>query len=141
MEEPPGADAYDQENSLEISMKIFFYLKIYSYICNTNQLNTSLMSHTKFSNEELELQASSIMNSFKFEKVHEHMIATGWKWYMGRDLYDTPDIESLRVTARSLLSRAIYEPAPVTNVGTGGFMVYKLPWGLRLTFEIASTNS
>ena len=98
------------------------------------------MSHAKFSHEELQSQSDEIMRSFNFEKVHEHMVATDWKWFNGRDT-EVPDMEDLRVTARSLLSRAIYETAPVTNVGTGGFMVYKLPWGLRLAFELSSKNS
>ena len=98
------------------------------------------MAHEKFSHEDLEAQASAIMSSFNFEKIHEHMVATDWKWVMG-SVQEVPDVEILRVQARSLLSRAIYETAPVTNVGTGGFMVYKLPWGLRLAFELASRNS
>ena len=68
------------------------------------------------------------------------MIETDWKWYNGKDT-QVPDIEDLRVQARALLTRAIWEESSVTNVGTGGFMAYKLPWGLSLTFQIRSSNA
>jgi hypothetical protein len=48
-----------------------------------------------------------------------------------------PDIMDLRVTARDLLTKAIYDDGDVSNVGTGGFVAYKLPWGLQLTFQLS----
>lgn len=98
------------------------------------------MNHEKFTVSELENKAAYIMQRFDFESVHKHMIETDWKWYNGKDA-QVPDIEDLRVQARALLTRAIWDESPVTNVGTGGFMVYKLPWGLSLTFQIENSHA
>ena len=94
------------------------------------------MSHAKFTTEELEAKASQIMYSFNFEKVHENMVASNHQWFIG-DGMKVPDLDELRSTARSLLVKAIYDKEPVSNVGTGGFVAYKLPWGLQLTFQLA----
>jgi hypothetical protein len=91
----------------------------------------------KFSHAELEQQAQSIMGSFSFEKVQKHMQDTNHQWYMGGGQMAVPDIEDLRVTARDLLTKAIYDDTDVSNVGTGGFVAYKLPWGLQLTFQLS----
>jgi hypothetical protein len=65
------------------------------------------------------------------------MVETNHQWYMGSSSgMKVPDIQDLRNTARSLLTRAEYSNE-VINVGTGGFMVYKLPWGMSLTFQLA----
>lgn len=87
--------------------------------------------------EELEKQANKIMDNFNFEKVHKHMVDTDWKWYMGGGAEPrVPNIDDLRLQARILLTKAIYEPKESANVGTGGFTAYKLYYGLRLTFEL-----
>jgi hypothetical protein len=95
----------------------------------------------KFSHAELEQQAQSIMGSFSFEKVQKHMQDTNHQWYMGGGQMAVPDIEDLRVTARDLLTKAIYDDTDVSNVGTGGFVAYKLPWGLQLTFQLSWASS
>ena len=94
------------------------------------------MSH-KFSQAELEHQAETIMGSFGFEKVQKHMQDTNHQWYMGGGQMAVPDIQDLRNTARDLLTKAIYDDSDVSNVGTGGFVAYKLPWGLQLTFQLS----
>jgi len=91
----------------------------------------------KFSHAELEQQAQSIMGSFSFEKVQKHMQDTNHQWYMGGGQMAVPDIEDLRVTARDLLTKAIYDNSVTANVGTGGLVAYKLPWGLQLTFQLS----
>ncbi len=91
--------------------------------------------HDKYTEMELEQQADSVMNRFNFEKVHEHMVATGHQWFMGDGMV-TPTISQLRMEARSLLTKAIYSKDKVANVGTGGFMAYKMPWGMQLTFML-----
>jgi hypothetical protein len=98
------------------------------------------MKHEKFTTAELEQKAAVIMESFNFEAVQKHMVETNWKWYMSGEM-NTPNVEGLRVQARALLTRAIWEETPVTNVGTGGFMAYKLPWGLELSFRLISGHS
>lgn len=88
--------------------------------------------------EQLEVRAETIMREFNFDKVHAHMVATGWTWHVaGRCHNAIPAIEDLRMTARTLLTQAIWHGDSAINVGTGGFMVYKLPWGLSLTFQLA----
>jgi hypothetical protein len=86
---------------------------------------------------DLEQQAETIMQSFDFEKVLKHMQDTNHRWYQGGGRMAVPDITDLRVTARDLLTKAIHDKSVASNVGTGGFVAYKLPWGMQLTFQIA----
>lgn len=80
-------------------------------------------------------QIQYILEHFNFEKVHEHMVQTGWKW-IGK----IPEFRELSQTAERLLYEAVadYEKTgrPYGNIGTGGFMVYYFPWGLELIFRI-----
>lgn len=94
------------------------------------------MAHEKFTEMELELQNAKIMQNFDFDRVHKHMVERGHQWYMGSAGMRVPDMEDLRVTARDLLTKAAYSGDGVTNVGTGGFMAYKMPWGMSLTFQL-----
>ena len=96
------------------------------------------MSHEKFTELELENQIQEIMRNFNFEKVALHMQDTGHQWYQGSERgMVIPDVEDLRVCARDILVRAAYHGDRVANVGTGGFVAYKLPWGMQLTFQLA----
>jgi hypothetical protein len=90
----------------------------------------------KFTQEELESQCSSIMERFNFEKVHAHMKANEHKWLIGGE-FRVPELDELRWQARSLLVKAAWSDDESTNVGTGGFMAYKMPWGMSLTFQLA----
>lgn len=92
---------------------------------------------SKFTLSELEVQADQIMNSFDFEKIQKHMKATNHQWYMGGGRMAVPDLTDLRITARDLLTKAIYSKEECTNVGTGGLVAYKLPWGMQLTFQLS----
>jgi hypothetical protein len=94
------------------------------------------MAHEKFTELELEDQISKIMDSFNFEKVHNHMGNINHQWNDG-GVMSVPSMESIKTTARSLLVRAAYSEDKVTNQGTGGFVAYKLPWGMQLTFQLA----
>jgi hypothetical protein len=98
------------------------------------------MAH-KFDHKELEQQAETIMENFDFEKVQNHMENTNHQWYQGGGRMGVPDIQDLRVTARDLLTKAIYHGEDCVNVGTGGLVVYKLPWGLQLTFQLSWVSS
>lgn len=91
---------------------------------------------SKFTPSELEVQADKIMDSFNFEKIRKHMEDTNHQWYQGGGRMGVPDLTDLRITARDLLTKAIYSNEECTNVGTGGFVAYKLPWGMQLTFQI-----
>jgi len=95
------------------------------------------MAHEKFSDSELEKQNGDIMLRFDFQKVLDHMIATDHKWYMGNNITRVPDMEDIRVIARDLLTKAAYDGSTTANVGTGGFMAYKLSWGMSLTFQLS----
>lgn len=92
--------------------------------------------HSKFTELELEAQVDSIMDRFNFEKIHEHMVATNHQWFVGDGMV-IPTISQLRMEARVLLTKAIYSADHCTNVGTGGFVAYKMPWGMQLTFQLA----
>lgn len=98
-----------------------------------------MMYHEKFTTAELEKKADEIMNSFDFERVHKHMVNHDWKWYQDGELR-TPNLEEIEVQARRLLTSAIWNETPTVNCGTGGFMVYKMPWGLSLTFQLDSCS-
>jgi len=50
-------------------------------------------------------------------------------------------IMDLRFTARDLLTKAIHSEDECTNIGTGGLVAYKMPWGLQLTFQLTWANS
>ena len=72
-----------------------------------------------------------IIERFDFQKVHDYMILTNWKWFDA-----VPTQEDLRRTATRLLVEAAMDPQDVVSMGTGGFRVYKLPWGLELVFAM-----
>jgi len=91
----------------------------------------------EFTHQELEHQAETIMQNFDFEKVLKHMQNTNHQWYQGGGRMAVPDLIDLRNTARDLLTKAIYDKSETSNVGTGGFVAYKLTWGMQLTFQIA----
>ena len=98
--------------------------------------------HQTFTTLELEQKASEIMESFDFESVHNHMQETNWKWFVNSEVgTKVPDIEDIKITARDLLTKAIWYDEPVVNISTGGFHAYKLPWGLELTFAIETAHS
>jgi hypothetical protein len=99
------------------------------------------MSHEKFTEWELEGKAHDVMQRFDFAAVHKHMVQSDWKWVDPNGEPSVPDIVRLQVIARHLLTKVIWDSAPVANAGTGGFTAYKLPWGLQLTFQIQNSHA
>jgi hypothetical protein len=99
------------------------------------------MSHEKFTTAELENKAERIMDNFDFAAVHKHMVQSDWKWADPNGESQVPDILRIKVVARYLLTKAIWDSEPVANAGTGGFTAYKLPWGLQLTFQIQNSHA
>lgn len=96
------------------------------------------MVQEKLTEMDLEFQIHRIMNDFDFEKVHKYMVENDHQWYMGSVAgMKVPDVEDLRWCARDLLTKAAYHKDSTSNVGTGGFMAYKMSWGMSLTFQIA----
>lgn len=79
---------------------------------------------------------TNIMDRFDFEKVHRHMQSVDWKWFD-----EVPTMEDLRRTALRLLVEAEMDPQDVVSMGTGGFRVYKLPWGLELVFAMTRSGT
>lgn len=77
-----------------------------------------------------------IVDRFDFQKVHDYMVQTQWKWFD-----EVPEIEDLKRTATRLLVEAQMDPQEVVSMGTGGFRVYKLPWGLELVFAMERRGS
>jgi len=76
-------------------------------------------------------QVADIVKRFDFNKVHDYMQKTGWKW---RD--EVPQIEEIKMTATRLLLEAVESSDEFLSSGTGGFRVYKFPWGLELVFAL-----
>ena len=77
-----------------------------------------------------------IIDRFDFGKVHDYMVKTDWKWFD-----EVPTQEDLRMTATRLLVEAQMDPKDIVSMGTGGFRVYKLPWGLELVFAMNRSGS
>lgn len=86
--------------------------------------------------EEKAQRVVQILNGFDFEKVLKHMQSVDWKW-----LDEVPNMDDIKGTATSLLVEAQMDPQDVVSMGTGGFRVYKLPWGIELTFSIERSGS
>lgn len=86
------------------------------------------------------LRVDEIMERFDFEKVHEYMVATDWKW-----IGEVPDLNKIKTKAYSLLMQAVDEfyktQQPYGNIGTGGFMVYYFPWGMELVFKLEYSST
>jgi hypothetical protein len=96
--------------------------------------------HEKFTESELEKKATEIMQRFNFEEVHAHMVSTDWKWHQDGAM-KIPELDEIKQLARVLLTRVIWEETHTASVGTGGFMAYKMPWGLSLAFQLGSASS
>jgi len=77
-----------------------------------------------------------IVDRFDFQKVHDYMVLTQWKWYD-----EVPTMDDLKRTATRLLVEAQMDPQEVVSMGTGGFRVYKLPWGLELVFALTRAGT
>lgn len=79
---------------------------------------------------------AQILERFDFDKVLKHMQSVGWKWFD-----EVPNMDDIKGTATRLLVEAQMDPKDIVSMGTGGFRVYKLPWGLELTFSIQRSGS
>jgi hypothetical protein len=90
--------------------------------------------------EQLYKRKDQIMETFDFKKVMDYMQSVDWKW-SNLDEYRVPDEFDLRGTAASLLTKAIEDDTPSLNIGTGGFYVFKFPWGLQLVFALTTRTS
>lgn len=77
-----------------------------------------------------------IIDRFDFQKVHDYMVKTGWKWHG-----EVPTMDDIRMTAARLLVEAQMDPKEIVSMGTGGFRVYKLPWGIELVFAMNRSGS
>jgi len=87
-------------------------------------------------------QIDEIMDWFEFEKVHEAMVATQWKWYDGDNEFGVPTLQQLKKKARSLLRTVAEAKEPDYISATGGFYARKETFEgkpyLRLSFEVAN---
>jgi len=77
-----------------------------------------------------------IIDRFDFQTVYDYMVLTGWKWFD-----EIPTMDNLKGTATRLLVEAQMDPQEVVSMGTGGFRVYKLPWGLELVFAMKRSGT
>jgi hypothetical protein len=81
----------------------------------------------------------TVIEKFPFEKVHQYMVATDWKWLIPTRLtMGVPTIEELKDTARELLQEAQNSKRPYSSCSTGGLVADKFTWDgiieLRLSF-------
>lgn len=92
------------------------------------------IDYTQISNQQ-KLIIDEVIDTFEFEKVHEHMINTNWKWATGSyDQYEVPSIISLKHHLRSMIVNAYtkigqhpeLKEAPYM-VSCGGFTVFVWP--------------
>lgn len=86
--------------------------------------------------QETAQSIGQILDRFDFQTVHDYMVLTGWKWHD-----EIPTIDDLKRTAARLLVEAQMDPQEVVSMGTGGFRVYKLPWGLELVFAMKRSGT
>ena len=77
-----------------------------------------------------------VLDRFDFQKVHTYMKSVGWKWWDAE-----PTLDDLKRTAARLLVEAQMDPKEIVSMGTGGFRVYKLPWGMELIFPMERTGT
>lgn len=85
-------------------------------------------------------QIDSIIDKFKFEKVHKAMTALDWKWILpGQEELAVPSISDLIRTSRYLLSKVATGPERVWS--TGGLLAERYGDGsLSLLFYIDHTS-
>ncbi len=70
------------------------------------------------------------------------MLLTEWNWYNhDKGISGIPTLDDIKKTAEQMLINAVWHDNEAVNVGTGGFMAYKLPHGLVLSFEPFSKHS
>jgi hypothetical protein len=88
--------------------------------------------------EHLKIQQKidSIIDNFKFEKVHKAMEALDWKWHLpGKEELSVPSVADLIRTSRYLLSKVATGPERVWS--TGGLLAERYEdGGLSLLFYI-----
>ena len=77
-----------------------------------------------------------IIDRFDFQKVRDYMVQVDWKWRG-----EIPTLDDLKRTAAYLLVEAQTDPKEIVSMGTGGFRVYKLPWGIELVFAMNRSGS
>jgi len=85
---------------------------------------------------------NNVMDNFDFFAVHAYMKLTNWTWWYQGDPDKKissgnyiPTQDETRHLAREFLIRVLDAKEEVSAQGAGGFMAYKFPWGLKLTFE------
>lgn len=76
-----------------------------------------------------------IMSEFDFEKVAKAMASVNWTWWDTAP--QTPSVDRLRSTARSLLEGCVRGDEPTHSISTGGFYARKENGELSLDFCMA----
>lgn len=97
----------------------------------------------KYKLKSYKKQIEIILKDFDFEKVHETMKSTNWKYgkknKKGEYKLETPSIEYLKKSAQDLLEKVIKEDLFYTS--TGGFTALKAKKQLFLFFGYDSLIS
>jgi hypothetical protein len=91
-----------------------------------------------------DLKIKYVLDHFNFERVHDVMTATNWKWQHMDDPEDTshrvPTIERMKRVATHLLYQVATEKEKIW--GTGGFQARRFLSGqIELSFVVAETGT
>jgi hypothetical protein len=89
------------------------------------------------------MSIKSIMKEFDFEKVHEYMVATDWKWSMDKGETRVPTVKEMKKWAKDLL-KTLRDDPEITSLSSGGFTAELeadalFNKGMRLSFVIATS--
>ena len=80
-------------------------------------------------------QITKLMERFDFEKVHNHMVATDWKW---SSCEGVPTMDQIKETALQLLH---YFEIGTLRLGTGGLSVRTDACkGASLSFDVSHSD-
>ena len=74
-------------------------------------------------NLESELDLDTIIETFPFERVHELMVKSDWRWYI-TDGFGVPSIESMKELVSGYIQEMKDHPE-WRSIGSGGFTVYR----------------
>lgn len=74
-----------------------------------------------------------LLASLDFEKIHQHMVAVGWKYW---DSDDVPSIDRLKVTAHEIVDMILSTPRDNSSSSGGGFHAHKWTWETGIEYEL-----
>lgn len=79
------------------------------------------------SSEANNILVNKILRDFNFQRVQEMMVAVDWKWITPAGALQVPNVERMRESAKSMLTRLVNDPKNAF-IGTGGLWAEKHEW-------------